>query len=176
MSCPSRTWEQLRIYSWLAPSFLRIAVDDHAFWQGPTFPSVLYPCFTHTRRCILVHSLRCCGFRTLRLDCHDGHSGTQEGVLRVRCSVCGTELGGRGGRCPNNGLPWHNKVHKERHQRRGWGGPVKHWDWGTAGTHLGQSFIAFFDGFLEHPCERCGIVTTNGKCEYCHRDRLAQEM
>lgn len=44
------------------------------------------------------------------------------------CAVCGEHIGGRGDRCPNNGLKWHNKTHKERYQRQKWGGPLNHWD------------------------------------------------
>jgi hypothetical protein len=51
----------------------------------------------------------------------------------MKCSICGGYIGGRGDRCQNNGLPWHNKVHKERYQRKKWGGPLYHWD---GGHHL----------------------------------------
>ncbi len=46
----------------------------------------------------------------------------------MRCSVCGGNIGGRGDRCPNNGEKWHNQVHKRRHQRKKWGGPLQYWD------------------------------------------------
>ncbi len=67
----------------------------------------------------------------------------------MRCSVCGTELGGRGGRCVNNGLRWHNKTHKERYQRQKWGGPLRHWDHPWSGGDMQLLMARLFDGMRD---------------------------
>lgn len=60
----------------------------------------------------------------------------------MKCSVCGDWIGGRGDHCWNNGMNWHNKVHKERFQRKKWGGPLNYWS--IPGTMLALVFDNLF--------------------------------